>query len=162
MQWNDFLEYNNGVLTWKVKVASKVIVGKRAGCINKVTGYRLVRLNHKNTMEHRIVWEMHNGPIPEDMEIDHINHVRDDNRIENLRMVTRQSNNKNASKRSDNTSGTTGVSWNKKKGRWVSSIDFNGKRVCLGYFSEISDAINSRLKAEADFGFHRNHGIEKP
>ncbi len=43
-------------------------------------------------MEHRLVWEHHNGLVPNDMEIHHINGVRDDNRIENLALVSHADN----------------------------------------------------------------------
>ena len=47
--------------------------------------------------EHRIVWEQHNGPIPDGMTIDHINGNKKDNRIENLQMLSRKDNIKRSS-----------------------------------------------------------------
>jgi hypothetical protein len=63
--------------------------GRRAG--SPCGNYRKI----KGTYEHRYIWEIHNGPIPKGMEIDHINRDKEDNRIENLRCVTRKENQNN-------------------------------------------------------------------
>lgn len=52
-------------------------------------GYRRVRRNGKMRFEHVLVWESHFGPIPQGMEIHHKNCNKLDNRIENLKLVTR-------------------------------------------------------------------------
>lgn len=80
------------------------------------------------TFAHRIIWEMFNGAIPEGKEIDHINGVKSDNRIENLRLCDRHINCKNAAKRRDNSSGVTGVS-KTYNGKWVVQIQYNGDRI---------------------------------
>lgn len=59
-------------------------------------GYVLIMVGGKQVREHRFVWEQAYGPIPPGVEIDHINGVRDDNRIENLRLVTHAQNNRNS------------------------------------------------------------------
>ena len=107
---------------------------------------------------HRIIWEMHNGPIPDGMEVDHINHVRTDNRIENLRLVSRLENCKNRKLNSNNTSGFNGVSWSKRDGKWLAYIYINKKRIRLGLYSDISKAIAAREKANLSHKFHKNHG----
>ena len=84
---SDPFEYRDGELYW-------IHNGKRAGTVS-VHGYRVVTINRKKHMAHRLIWEMHNGPIPDDMEIDHINRNKVDNRIENLRVVTRAMNERN-------------------------------------------------------------------
>lgn len=58
-------------------------------------GYRAVNIGNKQVYEHRFIWEAFNGEIPEGMEIDHINTIRDDNRLCNLRMVSSSENKKN-------------------------------------------------------------------
>lgn len=160
MKWSNYFYYSDGALYWKVKRTNRAPVSSRAGCLNKITGYRRVRLFGRCTMEHRIIWELHNGEIPEGMEIDHINHVRDDNRIENLRLVRRQQNNQNASRRKDNTSGVTGVSWCKTKKRWCASININGKKTSIGYYISKQQAVEARKMAENTIGFHKNHGAK--
>ena len=60
--------------------------------------------------------------------------------------------------RSDNTSGVTGVSWNKAQGDWQARIKVSGRLVHLGRFKKFEDAVQARAKANIDFGFHFNHG----
>ena len=67
-------------------------VGKKGYCrVNLSNG----RKDHKSYAIHRLVYEAFVGVIPEGMEIDHINAVRDDNRLENLRVVTHKENTNN-------------------------------------------------------------------
>ena len=58
-------------------------------------GYIRIRINHVEYRAHRIIWTMFNGEIPEGLLIDHINGIKSDNRLENLRLATRQQNNAN-------------------------------------------------------------------
>lgn len=88
MDWNDVFEYRDGLLYWKIKTNRNMKIGRLAGSMAG-NGYMQVHCFGKVRLMHRIIWEMHNGEIPEGMEIDHINHIRDDNRIENLRLVSR-------------------------------------------------------------------------
>jgi hypothetical protein len=69
--------------------------GKEVGWNVKTNGYDYVRVENKSVLKHRFVWEAFNGEIPDGMEIDHINTVRNDNRLENLRVVSSKENKKN-------------------------------------------------------------------
>lgn len=82
---------------------------------------------------------------------DHIDHNPLNNRRYNLRPATCTENNRNASKRKDNTSGVIGVTWNKNECVWVARISFNGNRKVVGKFIRKIDAIKARLKAEKEF-----------
>lgn len=131
--------------------------GKRVGHTRGRGGYLGVEFGGKGYYLHRLAWIYVYGELPE-KHIDHINHVRSDNRIINLRMVTRSGNLKNSSKRKDNTSGVTGVHWRKVNVKWTAAIQSNGKLFVLGSYDDKFDAICARKSAENKHGFHLNHG----
>lgn len=70
--------------------------GNKVGSKNINSGYVYVSLNGNNILAHRLIWEAFNGEIPEGMEIDHINTIRSDNRLENLRLTTIKENRNNS------------------------------------------------------------------
>jgi hypothetical protein len=89
---------------------------------------RIVRIR-----EHRLAWAFVHGDWPE-MALDHINGVKDDNRIANLRLATTAQNNMNRRKGKNNKSGFIGVYWDKKAERWIATIGVGGKKRTLGRF----------------------------
>lgn len=91
-------------------------------------------------------------------EIDHINHVRDDNRAVNLEKKRHSGNGKNKSKAVNNTSGATGVYWLKRHNRWRAAIRVDDVLKHLGNFDTFDEALRARKQAEAKYGFHKNHG----
>lgn len=91
MNWHEVFEYREGALYWRIGPRNGVPVGSRAGHVNP-RGYWEMKFQKKLLRQHRVIWEMHHGPIPDDLTIDHINGVKDDNRIENLRLLTLERN----------------------------------------------------------------------
>ena len=112
-------------------------------------------------LAHRVAWLLHTGEDPGDMEIDHIDGQRSRNIFSNLRLVGRQENSRNMSKFKSNTSGVTGVYWDKEKGKWMARITDHGKLQNLGYFYDKFEAIRARKSAENRLGYHPNHGKTK-
>lgn len=108
---------------------------------------------------HRIAWAIHHGEWPSG-QIDHINGIKHDNRITNLRDVTNQENSRNSKKPKNNTSGCVGVCWNKSSSKWLARIANGMNAVHLGSFEDINEAIAARKAAEKKIGFHKNHGRE--
>ena len=95
--------------------------------------------NNSNLLMHRLILN-----VLDDQEVDHINHNTNDNRKENLRIVTRSQNQMNASWRSNNTSGVAGVYFDNTYGYWVSKI----QQDVLGHFANFDDAVKVRKEAE--------------
>lgn len=122
-------------------------------------GYRTAVINGRGVQAHRAAWAWVHGEWP-DGEIDHINHDRSDNRIANLRVVTRTQNTRNISKAKNNTSGVTGVYWGKRNARWTAGIRVDRQLKYLGSFLKIEDAVAARKSAEMEYGFHTNHGVK--
>ena len=120
-------------------------------------GYRILDIKGTPYKAHRLIWEKMYGLAPKE-HIDHINHDRSDNRLSNLREITHKENSKNAKRSKANTSGQTGVHWNKSNNRWVAEIGVDFKKVYLGSFVSFSDAVDVRKNAEVLYGFHTNHG----
>lgn len=105
--------------------------------------------NKREYLLHRLIWMMQHGEWP-DGEIDHINRIRTDNRISNLRICTNAENKQNLSLRSNNTSGYTGVSYWKAMGKWRADITVNHKIKHLGRFDTPEEAYSAYLAAKAE------------
>jgi hypothetical protein len=144
-----------GQLHWRPR--NRNLTGRIAGGVDPGHGYRRVRIGGKFELVHRVVLAMHLGRWPTG-EVDHINGIRDDNRIENLREVTRSENLRNKAIYRSNKSGRVGVHWHKQHRKWCATIGINGRSKTLGVFSDLSDAILAREAAERAAGFHENHG----
>jgi len=119
-------------------------------------GYRQGKVWQRQMKGHRVVWAIHYGEWPSKA-IDHINGDRADNRIANLRLVTTQENGRNLKLSGRNSSGVIGVSFNKKRGVWRAQIG-SDPLIFLGQFKSFDDAVKARKVAEAEFGYHPNHG----
>ena len=135
-----------GIFTRKVRTSRNVKVGDIVGSQNG-DGYLLISVRSRRHKAHRLAWLYVYGAWPED-QIDHINRNRSDNRISNLREATNKQNMQNASKRSDNTSGHPGVSWYKQKSKWQAKITHNQKKIHLGSFTTMEEALSARKAAE--------------
>lgn len=157
------LEYDQytGVFTWKQTLGPRAIKGRPAGN-DDGQGYLRIRVDGIVYRAHRLAWlAIHGGFPPE--HIDHINHIRSDNRICNLRAVTHAENQRNASKSRLNASGHSGVCFDSRRKKWrveVSVTQPNGaaRRAHVGYFDCLEDACSARKDALLRHGFHQNHG----
>lgn len=129
---------------------------KQTGWITR-HGYRSIWVDGSTVYAHRAIWIMCNGDLG-DLHIDHINGDTLDNRLINLRAVTRRINQKNTKLRADSTSGVTGVSFHKQYGKWEAYIHDKGRKIVLGYFDDHEEAVKVRKNANSQYGFHENHG----
>jgi len=153
----EILTYNQetGMFKWNISISS-VKVGDKAGYTHSI-GYVIITINKKQILAHRLAWLYMNGSYPSKY-IDHINHIKTDNRWCNLREVTTAENNRNMPLSKRNKSGTIGVHFIKDRNRWRASIMINRKRIGLGNFTNKECAIKARKKASIKYGFHENHG----
>lgn len=149
----EVLHYNpeTGVFTWLANAPSRNMVGKTAGSFDR-HGYRQLRLSGMCYRAHRLAWLYVYGEIPT-TKIDHINGVRYDNRIVNLRQATDSENMRNQGKHSDGTSGFKGVTLHKKSGKWQAACWASGKQRYLGLFAtgELASSAYQKFAKE-------NHG----
>ncbi|EFW1288061.1 HNH endonuclease [Shigella flexneri] len=152
------LAVRNGVLIW-IKNGRRRTVGKAAGAIMRNSEYRYVQVNGYKDYAHRIAWMIQNeSMIPCGMEIDHIDGNKRNDDAENLRLVTHDENMRNLPIYKSNTSGISGVSFDKKLSKWRASASVNGKKVHIGYFESIEDAAIARKKFDENNGYHKNRG----
>jgi hypothetical protein len=138
-------EYRDGQLYYKTDLPRKKCKGMRAGCS---ATYHHICVLGRQTYEHRLVWIMHHGAIPDNLQVDHIDNNKLNNRIENLRLATKAQNQYNRPTRAK-VSGLKGVYYSKRDNKWFSTINVNGKSRRLGSF-ETKEAAYNRYKIEAD------------
>lgn len=153
-----WLDYNpeTGIITWKLSIG-RAKAGKIAGNINQY-GYIELHFKTKSYLAHRVAYSLVHGDIS-DKFIDHINGIRDDNRICNLRAASREENQRNSKRRKDNKTGIKGVQYVERDKHYVATIRNGGKQIALGFFKNIEDAKSARedaaLKLHGEFA---NHG----
>ncbi|QKN86340.1 homing endonuclease [Yersinia phage vB_YenM_636] len=142
----ELLTYNkeSGVFTWKHS-------GKVAGGISG--GYIEIQINKVRFKAHRMAWAFVYDECPSDMEIDHENLNRADNRISSLRLATKSQNGRNKKAKSNNKTGVKGVYYDGQTGKYRAEIQVNGKRFKLGRFLTIDDAAKAyRIATEKYHG----------
>lgn len=147
----DALSYKpeTGEFHWKISRPG-LYAGDLAGGISP-QGYIRICVNQKSYKAHRLAWLFVHGEWPE-FDVDHINQVKRDNRIANLRPATRSENMQNTTKaRASNKScGLLGVTWSKQKSRWVASIWLNKKRKHIGLFDDPEKAHAAYVSAKRE------------
>lgn len=131
---------------------NKRFAGKEAFTAREGAGYRSGGIFGVVYKAHHVAWVIVHGSISG--EIDHINGVKDDNRLCNLRDVTRAVNMQNKPRNANNVSGVPGVFWHTASQSWAAKI----KSVHLGIFHSFDEAVAARKAAERKYGFHENHG----
>ena len=138
---------STGDFTWLVNRRGPVKAGDIAGSRQNM-GYHSIKLDGIPYLAHRLAWFFIRGAWPES-DIDHVNGIRTDNRIENLRMITRSENLQNQrGPKSNNTSGFLGVSWDKHGRKWVAQITILGKQTYIGSFPTPSLAHEAYLSVK--------------
>jgi hypothetical protein len=117
----------------------------KAGSVSK-SGYIYLSVDRKILLAHRIAWALAYGDWPNG-HVDHVNGVRTDNRLCNLRDCERASNNANSKLRKDSSSGFKGVSFSKKMNKWYGQIRANGRLYYLGSYHTPEEAHAAYVNA---------------
>jgi hypothetical protein len=123
-------EYKNGGLYWKINKQA-ICVGNKAGTIDYLRPYVRITLHGKRYQEHHLVFLMFTGVLPK--QIDHINGIKNDNRIENLRLCTNSQNQYNTKPKNLRKN----VSFYKRIGKWQVQLKINQKTLHFGYFEDV-------------------------
>ena len=160
---NELFRYDpiSGKLFWKKRTSRRVKVGDEAGTLCRNGGYRIVFINRKGYMVHRIAVLLATGECDPSKEVDHIDHDGGNNRLDNLRIVDRINNMRNIGLGKTNKTGIIGVSLKYTrtgKLRYSANIMVNYKSINLGIFDTIEEAAAAREEANIKYGFHPNHG----
>jgi len=135
------------------RVYNSRFLGKKAGT-KRPDGYHSVGINNSLFLTHRIIWEMHNGPIPKGLEVDHIDTDRSNSRIENLRLATKRQNGHNTLRLS-NLGSMRGVSFDKRRKKKPYSSKFtalDGTVIYLGTYATAEEAHEIWRKVAKDIG----------
>lgn len=125
-------------------------------------GYYMVDVNRRSYKAHRLIYTMMIGPIPDGLQVDHINGDRADNRLENLRLVTSAVNARNRRMRKDNRSGVTGVCWDADSRKYVAYATENGQQRRIGRYRTVRAAAQARERLRPRLeaiGFTDRHGL---
>ena len=138
--------------SWNTRFAGKPAFNTLSG-----NGYMHGGLFDKKVYTHRVIFALANDRWPT-QSVDHIDGNRLNNRPSNLRDVDHRTNCLNQPTSKANTSGFTGVSFDKSRDSFEAYLTESGKKVSLGRFSSVSDAAAARTQANQTHGFHANHG----
>lgn len=149
----EYLLYDptSGFLFWKKSKSRSIFVGKEAGNLTQ-RGYKTFRFDKKVYKTHRVCWFLYYGNWPKG-EVDHINGLKDDNRISNLRDVSHRENMLNKKSQSGSTSKYKGVYWHKSNKKWRATLWNGSSKLHLGMFDcETSAALAYDEAAKQVFG----------
>lgn len=147
----ELLDYkpDTGDFFWKLNRTNGVKSGDKAGSARNSTGYVQIALDGKRYNGHRLAWFYAYKEWP--YIIDHINQVRHDNRLSNLRNACYVTNGRNRKVGSNSTTGFIGVRIDKRSGKFRAHMKINQKTYHLGMFDNLELAKEARQFAEEFF-----------
>jgi len=136
----------SGVLERKLPSGEWRVCGHRPTCL----GYGYVKVAGKRYLSHRLIWLLVNGAWPAH-DIDHIDRDKMNNRLENLRAVTRTENQHNHGIHSDNASGYLGVSFQQSRNKFRADIRLNNRNIYLGLYPTAEEAFLAYMHAKIKY-----------
>lgn len=123
--WGEIFKYKEGFIFWEN--------GKQAGTEGNRNGYSSVTYNYKTYNQHRVIWELHNGPIPSGYVVDHIDRNKTNNLIDNLRLTDMSVNSCNTDRKA--------IYFHANK--WCARVSLGGKRHWLGRHDTETAALDA-------------------
>lgn len=117
-------------------------IGSRAEYIDG-HGYFVVSIDGISIGAHILGWALYHNQWPENI-IDHINRIKLDNRISNLRDITIAENNRNRPLQRNNTTGFAGISYDPRRQKFYAKLKLNHKTIHLGTYEDINEAVLAR------------------
>lgn len=167
--FQSLLDYDpiSGSFTWKERektsrsnnIFNSLFSGKRAGsvhsCKRSKTTYVAIKVGNKTYKAHRIAFILMTGYAPD--QVDHIDTNGMNNAWANLRASDSKDNSKNLPMQTSNKSGCIGVNWHKAAKKWhARAVSKDGKRIDLGRYDDINQAIAVRKRYEKEFGYYEH------
>ena len=158
---NELFHYepSSGKLFWRERRNSKIPDSLEARSVDKRYKYMRVNVGGKLYMVHRVIMVLMGRTLGTHDFVDHIDHDRQNNRWDNLRVVNKKDNTRNLSMYKKNKSGVTGVYQHTDSHRFLAYIRVNYRKIHLGSFKTLEEAAQARKEAEIKYGFHKNHGL---
>lgn len=161
-----------GDLVWKERPAHHFKEARMIGSFNNKyagklirskdsSGYYIVNVCRTTFKAHRIIYTLCKGEIPNGYQVDHINGIRDDNRMDNLRLVTNAGNARNRRLRSDNKTGVNGVCFDKESGKYLATVKVGDKQKNVGRYLTIEQARMARdeyISNHPELNYSSTHG----
>ncbi len=142
-----------GIFRWIAAGNNTRGIGTIAGYLHP-SGYRYIKICQVRFSCQRLAWLFHTGQWPKE-NMDHINTIRSDNRIANLREASNSQNNFNSAMKPNNTTGFKGVSLSSRDGKYRAQIAAHGKRILIGVFDDAKSAAeaynNEAMKLHGEY-----------
>lgn len=152
---SDIVKYEpeTGDFIWVKNTTIRDSIGRKVGSKTK-NGYLECQIQGERYLLHRLAWFMHYGAWPPG-EIDHINCIKTDNRIKNLRLATFCENQQNKGLSESNKSGVKGVCWDKRLSKWKARVYASRVLVAERVFDDLNEAAewikNVRMRHHKEF-----------
>jgi hypothetical protein len=142
-------KYSNGDLYWLEKRPG-ISINKKAGCLDISNGYVYIGYMYKRYPVHNLIWIMHNGDIPDNLEVDHIDYNRSNNVLSNLQLLSTQD---NLLLRQHIVQPRGSIYFQKPNNKWRVQIIYESKRIEIGLFETHEKAVNALNLHRASLGF---------
>lgn len=152
-----FNDAGNKTAAQYCRIWNKRLKGKPALNSKQGTGYLHGTIFNVKYLAHRVAFALHSGSWPQ-FTVDHIDGNKKNNRPSNLRDVSHKTNMRNQRMKSTNTTGNTGVAFDKSRNKFATTVTIDMKTIHVGRFAILEQAIAARNDVYKAHGFHPNHG----